>query len=120
MSIRGSTALVSPHGNVSRRAGFTLVEIELKTGRTHQIRVHMARIRHPIVGDSLYGEDKRARGIHNLDRRQADQMVRDTRRQLLHAAELRLVHPATGEEMTFKAPLPADMEHVLRGLRAED
>ncbi len=47
-------------------------------------------------------------------------MVRDTHRQLLHAAELRLIHPATAEEMTFEAPLPADMEHVLRGLRAED
>lgn len=97
-----------------------LCKVELETGRTHQIRVHFAFGGHPVVGDGMYGEDKRARGIHNLDRRLADWMVRETHRQLLHAAELRLVHPDTGEEMTFKAPLPADMEHVLAGLRAED
>ncbi len=120
---------VVEHGGRSATTHFEVIEdfsfvqlcrVELETGRAHQIRVHFAFKGHPIVGDSMYGEDKRARGIHNLDRRQADQMVRDTHRQLLHAAELRLTHPATGEEMTFKAPLPADMEHVLRGLRAED
>ena len=109
------------HYEVIDDFGFVqLCRVQLETGRTHQIRVHFAFKGHPIVGDSMYGEDKRARGIHNLDRRQADQMVRDTRRQLLHATELRLIHPATAEEMTFTAPLPADMEHVLRGLRAED
>ncbi len=97
-----------------------LCRIELETGRTHQIRVHFAFKGHPVVGDSMYGDDKRARGIHNLDRRAADQMVRDARRQLLHAAELRLVHPATNKEMTFTTPLPADMEHVLNGLRNQD
>ncbi len=97
-----------------------LCRVELETGRTHQIRVHFAFGGHPVVGDGMYGEDKRARGIHNLDRRLADWMVRESRRQLLHAAELRLRHPATGEEMTFKAPLPADFEHVLNGLRAQD
>jgi 23S rRNA pseudouridine1911/1915/1917 synthase len=95
-----------------------LCRVELETGRTHQIRVHFAYSGHPVVGDRLYGEDKRARGIHNLDRHAADQMVREAKRQMLHAAALRLVHPHSGEEMTFLAPLPADMEHVLAGLRS--
>jgi len=97
-----------------------LCRVKLETGRTHQIRVHFAFRGHPVVGDQMYGEDKRARGIHNLDRRRADRMVRDTRRQLLHAIELRLAHPLSGEEMTFSAPLPADMEHILTGLREAD
>ncbi len=109
------------HYEVVEDFGFVqLCKVELETGRTHQIRVHFAFGGHPVVGDSMYGEDKRARGIHNLDRRAADRMVRETKRQLLHAAELRLVHPATEQEMTFQAPLPADMEHVLAGLREQD
>lgn len=94
-----------------------LCRVELETGRTHQIRVHFAYNGHPVVGDALYGEDKRARGIHNLDRRQADWMVKAATRQMLHAAELRLVHPLTGQEMIFIAQLPSDMARVLAGLR---
>jgi len=97
-----------------------LCRVELETGRTHQIRVHFAFRGHPVVGDGMYGEDKRARGIHNLDRRLADWMVRTVRRQMLHAAELRLNHPATGQEMTFTAPLPADMTEILKGLRGDE
>ncbi len=96
-----------------------LCRVELETGRTHQIRVHFAFRGHPVVGDSLYGEDKRSRGIHNLDRRLADWMVRAAGRQMLHAAELRLTHPASSETMTFKTDLPADMAQVLAGLRAD-
>lgn len=93
-----------------------LCRVELETGRTHQIRVHFAYRGHPVVGDSLYGEDKRARGIHNLDRRAADWMVGQAKRQMLHATALRLIHPHSDREMTFSAPLPADMQHVLTGL----
>ncbi|MFT5233793.1 MAG: 23S rRNA pseudouridine1911/1915/1917 synthase [Candidatus Krumholzibacteriia bacterium] len=95
-------------------------QVELETGRTHQIRVHFAFAGHPIVGDSMYGEDKRARGIHNLDRRAADRMVRDTKRQMLHAAKLRLIHPGTGQTVEYEAPMPADMELVLAGLRLSE
>jgi len=120
---------VVEHGGRSAATRYEVLEdfhfaqycrIVLETGRTHQIRVHFAYRGHPVVGDSLYGEDKRARGIHNLDRRHADRMVRYARRQMLHASELRLTHPATGEEMTFDAPLPADISHVLDGLRDTD
>lgn len=117
---RGGRSATS-HYTVVDDFGFAqFCRVELETGRTHQIRVHFAYNGHPVVGDSLYGEDKRARGIHNLDRRLADWMVRETRRQMLHAAELRLEHPETGEALVFQAPLPGDMEHVLAGLRAQD
>ena len=94
--------------------------VELETGRTHQIRVHFAHRGHPVVGDPLYGDDKRARGVHHLDRRQADVMVKGARRQMLHAAELRFLHPASGNAMEFSSPPPPDMAGVLAGLRTGD
>ena len=93
--------------------------VELATGRTHQIRVHFAHNRHPVVGDRLYGDDSRRRGVHNLDRARADRMVRKAKRQMLHAAELRLVHPADDRALVFTSELPADMAGVLEDLRAE-
>ncbi|MCK9995165.1 MAG: RluA family pseudouridine synthase, partial [Candidatus Krumholzibacteria bacterium] len=65
----------------------------------------------------MYGDDQRARGIHNLDRRQADRMVKAAGRQMLHATGLKLVHPATGETLEFSAEPPADMAGVLSILR---
>lgn len=81
---------------------YTLVEFELKTGRTHQIRVHAKYIGHPIVGDKTYGYEKQKFNLSG---------------QLLHAYKLKLVHPRTGEEMTFTAPLPDYFENVLTKLR---
>ena len=82
-------------GTYGRRA---LVELELDTGRTHQIRVHMAYMGHPLTGDFLYGrEDKRLIG-----------------RPALHSWKLSLCHPITGEQLTFASPLPQDMEKLLR------
>ncbi len=94
-----------------------LCEVQLETGRTHQIRVHFAHRGHPVVGDRMYGDDLRARGIHNLDRRQADRMVKAAGRQLLHAAGLRLVHPVTDDNLEFFSEPPADMAGVLAILR---
>ncbi|MEN8007230.1 MAG: RluA family pseudouridine synthase [Candidatus Krumholzibacteriota bacterium] len=94
-----------------------LCEVQLETGRTHQIRVHFAHNGHPVVGDRMYGDDQRARGIHTLDRRLADRMVKAARRQLLHAMELKLVHPATSEPLEFRADVPPDMTDVLAMLR---
>src|SRR5512143_2534738 len=82
----------------------TLVEVEIKTGRTHQIRVHMAHLGHPVLGDSTYGGAKaRQAGIP---------------RQMLHAESLSLLHPETGHPMTFSAPPPPDMAAVIEALRA--
>jgi len=72
---------------------------------------------HPVVGDPLYGDDRRVVGVHPLDRVRAQAMVKGATRQLLHAFRLELTHPATGEEMVFEAPTPADFTAVLAGLR---
>ncbi|HXF50630.1 MAG TPA: RluA family pseudouridine synthase [Dehalococcoidia bacterium] len=82
---------------------YTLVEARPVTGRTHQIRVHFASLRHPLVGDALYG------------RRSA--LVE---RQFLHAAGLAFVHPSTGRRMEFESPLPDDLRMALRALRPAD
>ncbi|NCA95467.1 MAG: RluA family pseudouridine synthase [Methanomicrobia archaeon] len=86
---------------VNRFANATLVECRLETGRTHQIRVHFEYIRHPLVGDSLYG--KKSDGIYKGG-------------QLLHAKELTLIHPTLHRKMTFNAPLPIYFEDVLKTL----
>ena len=91
------------HWQVLERFGdVTFLKVELETGRTHQIRVHMAYIKHPIVGDDVYGRAKNRLGIVG---------------QALHAGELRLTHPATGERMRFTAPLPEDFQSALQKLR---
>ena len=86
---------------VERLPRATLLELELETGRTHQIRVHMLHLGHPVLGDRQYG-----RAGTSLIRRQA-----------LHAARLSFVHPATGERVTFQAPPPDDMAALLARLR---
>ena len=93
-----------------------LVECRLETGRTHQIRVHMAHIGHGLVGDPVYGGRRKlpVRAVPEA----ADVLVRGFDRQALHAAELGFDHPVSGEEMLFEAPLPADMGALLEALRA--
>ncbi len=90
----------------SSRSEFTLLELELKTGRTHQIRVHLTDRGYPIVGDDMYGGKAfEADGKTIIDR------------QALHAALLRFTHPATGERMTFTAPVREDMAGLIGELR---
>lgn len=103
---------------VERFHRFTLVECRLATGRTHQIRVHMASIGHPILGDSIYGGDiatakQLAKGLPP----QLQPMLGLAKRQLLHARELEFVHPATKQTLRFEAPLPQDFQQVLDSLR---
>ncbi|HEX5756496.1 MAG TPA: 23S rRNA pseudouridine(1911/1915/1917) synthase RluD [Arenimonas sp.] len=92
----------------------TLVECRLETGRTHQIRVHMAHIRHPIVGDPLYG------GQFRLPKAATESLIetlRSIRRQALHAEKLSFTHPASGEEIVCESPMPADMQRLCNELR---
>ncbi|MBB4120843.1 RluA family pseudouridine synthase [Martelella radicis] len=104
------------HYNVERRFGekpdgtalASLVECRLETGRTHQIRVHMAHIGHPLIGDNLYGSGFKTKA--NLLEEPAQSLVRGFSRQALHAALLVIEHPKTGEAMRFEAPIPEDME----------
>ena len=92
----------------------TAVECRLETGRTHQIRVHMAYVKHPLIGDPLYG------GAFKLPKAATESLVevlRAFRRQALHAEKLSFTHPATGETLSFEAPLPADMVTLIDTLR---
>lgn len=111
---RGGRQAVT-HYEVLEDFGFVqFCRVKLETGRTHQIRVHFATHHHPVVKDSLYGDDGRARGVHGLDRQRAGQMVRLSPRLMLHASELHLEHPADGRRMKFHAPLPAGVAEVLK------
>ena len=98
---------------------FALVECNLETGRTHQIRVHMLHLGHPLVGDPVYGQttESRLKGggyKHISDEAHAALMAFE--RQALHARELHLIHPQTGEKMSFTCPLPADMQALISTL----
>ncbi|WP_226666284.1 23S rRNA pseudouridine(1911/1915/1917) synthase RluD [Microbulbifer aggregans] len=95
----------------------TLVRCQLETGRTHQIRVHMAHIRHPLVGDPLYGgRSKLPPGAYP----ELITALQQFPRQALHAAELALYHPVTGEPMHWSAPMPEDMLQLIQLLRDDN
>ncbi len=103
-----------------RFRSYDLLEVTLHTGRTHQIRVHMAHCGHPVFGDPEYGgRDKWVRGMFAPERPLARRLLDIMKRQALHAARLAFVHPITGEALSFSAELPADMQAALDILRAE-
>jgi 23S rRNA pseudouridine1911/1915/1917 synthase len=91
---------------------FTLLDVELKTGRTHQIRVHLASLKHPVVGDELYGSGR----DNNLRDVQLRAAIRKLKRQFLHAEELGFRHPHTNEQMRFVAKLPNELNQLLAKL----
>ncbi|TRW48034.1 23S rRNA pseudouridine(1911/1915/1917) synthase RluD [Aliidiomarina halalkaliphila] len=106
------------HYRVAERfRAHTRLRLRLASGRTHQIRVHMAHLTYPLVGDPQYGGRPRPP-------KQASQSFMDTfrgfQRQALHAIRLSLIHPRTGEEMTWEAPLPDDMQKLLKALRDDN
>jgi len=94
----------------------SLLQCQLETGRTHQIRVHLAHIGHPLVGDPLYG------GGLKLSKGASAELaatLRGFRRQALHAEKLSFIHPATGEAMSFDAQRPADQQQLIEALRTD-
>ena len=98
---------------------FTLLSVMLKTGRTHQIRVHCAAMQHPIVGDKVYRPRKLEKSIAR-DRQQPAkilQVLKSVKRQMLHAWQLGFTHPQTAEWMMFESPLPRDMAQIIRRIR---
>jgi 23S rRNA pseudouridine1911/1915/1917 synthase len=117
MAVRESGRAARTHYRVLERfRAHTHVEVALDSGRTHQIRVHMAYIRAPLVGDPVYGGRPRfppAPSEHLRDTLQA------FRRQALHAARLQLTHPETGELVTFESGLPSDMVALLEALQSD-
>ena len=100
---RGKEAVT--HYRVLRTGqGWSQVECRLETGRTHQIRVHMQSLGHPLIGDPVYGSARLTRSLPAA--------ARDFPRQALHAARLQLQHPHTGAELSFTSPLPADLQQL--------
>jgi 23S rRNA pseudouridine1911/1915/1917 synthase len=87
------------------------LDVALETGRTHQIRVHLAHLGHPVVGDLTYGPGWE-RGMGGPDSLWARELARSVPRQFLHAARLAFDHPVTGKKLRFEAPLPDDLETV--------
>ena len=94
---------------------FSLLELRLETGRTHQIRVHMQHLGYPVFGDPVYGGRTRVRGIDPRHRPLAGRLLQGLDRQALHAASLGFMHPLSGEELRFESPMPEDMERTLQG-----
>ena len=98
---RNSRAAATRYEVVARYDGYTHIRCELETGRTHQIRVHMAHIGHPIAGDTVYGRKKPEKSLQG---------------QCLHARELHFIHPASGESVELSSPLPDYFLDMLRKL----
>lgn len=111
MAVRENGKPAVTHYRINRRyQSHTLLDVKLETGRTHQIRVHMAHIHHSIVGDPVYGNRRRVpKGM-----KEADLLaLRGFRRQALHAKRLGLVHPGSGEAVSWEAPIPDDYTELL-------
>ena len=101
--IQGGRRAVTHAKVLERFKGFTYVELSLETGRTHQIRVHMAHINHPVIGDGVYSDRKDPVKLNG---------------QALHAKTIGFVSPSTGEKLFFDSPLPEHFEKLLAVLRA--
>jgi 23S rRNA pseudouridine1911/1915/1917 synthase len=115
MAVRRDGREAVTHYRIEERfRGHTLLRVQLETGRTHQIRVHLAHAGFPLVGDSLYGGRRRQVAGAGAALQRA---LAAFRRQALHAQRLALDHPVTGRHHTFEAPLPADLRALLEVLR---
>jgi len=106
--VEGGRSARTRFRRLERWRGADLIRAELVTGRTHQIRVHLASIGHPVVGDELYGR-RAERGVSGPDRLWARDLARRVTRQFLHAAHLGFRHPKSGEWLTFESQLPPDL-----------
>jgi len=115
MAVSQNGRYAATRWKIKRRCDFlSLLSLALETGRTHQIRVHLAHLNRPVFGDPLYGgREKRLHGIAPLFRRQANHLLAQTNRQMLHATQLTFVHPVTKKEMAFQSHPPEDMQKIL-------
>lgn len=111
---RGRRA-VTHYRVIKRFNNFTLLEASLETGRTHQIRVHLSAIHHPVAGDPVYGKKNMPSGLSP----KLTMLLKNLKRQALHAQTLGIIHPETKEYLEFTSPLPDDMKTVMRALEEE-
>ena len=117
MDVRRDGREALTHYRIEERfRAHTLLRVQLETGRTHQIRVHLAHVGLPIVGDGTYGGRRRQVAGADDQMRAALQLFR---RQALHAQRLAFDHPITGRHRTFEAPVPEDFRSLLAVLRAD-
>ena len=105
---KGGRTALTDYKVIERLRDFSLLEVRLHTGRTHQIRVHLSALGHPVVGDDVYGE----RTYKDFAKRYGP-----LQRYFLHAGQLRFTHPYTGEELEFHSPLPLELQKVLECIR---
>lgn len=119
-NVTESTSEDSPSGKLAithyqvlqtHPAGLSLVELKLETGRTHQIRVHLSELGHPIIGDETYGASKRLKNLKSVSLRKE---IEQLQRFALHAAELGFIHPTTQLRHVFKAPWPEDLMAIIK------
>lgn len=111
--VEGGKEAITHYRVAERFPHHTLIRVQLETGRTHQIRVHMAYLRYPLVGDPQYGRLRLPPGASD----ELIEALRGFKRQALHAARLSLTHPETGEELSWESPLPEDFQNLLEALR---
>jgi 23S rRNA pseudouridine1911/1915/1917 synthase len=117
MAVREDGRRAVSHVRVRERwRAADLVDVALETGRTHQIRVHLAHLGHPVAGDTTYGEG-RERGMSGEARPWAEALAKRLPRQFLHARRLQFRHPGSGAVVTFEAPLPEELAAVVRWAR---
>jgi 23S rRNA pseudouridine1911/1915/1917 synthase len=117
MAVRSDGRPAITHYRVLKRfRSHTMVRAELETGRTHQIRVHLAHIGYPLVGDPVYGGRRRIPAGATAELLEA---LAGFKRQALHAARLGLEHPVTGRSMEWEVPLPSDMEQLVQVMEAD-
>lgn len=114
--VRGGRSALSVYRVKQRFNRFTLVDVDLKTGRTHQIRVHLAWLKHPVVGDETYGGGR----DNTIQNPRIKAHIRSLDRQFLHAERLAFEHPQTGERVLFESPLPEKLSNFLTRIEEED
>jgi 23S rRNA pseudouridine1911/1915/1917 synthase len=111
--VRGGRSALSIYRVARRFNRFTLLDVELKTGRTHQIRIHLAWLKHPVVGDETYGGGR----DNTIQDPKLKSLIRGLKRHFLHAEKLAFTHPTTGDRVQFHSPLPPGLSNLLTEIK---